>query len=481
MTQYKAIIIIILFSNPNYLLADILFDSFDTSGGTISPLPTMNSLNDVDINFDALASAPSILTITLPANQTITVDLDYFNHLRGYEFRDEDDPPGPPVYIIPGFPLEHMSYTWKGGNDNWDVLITVTRGVLYGLITNSQKRYGITKTIGNQYSLVDYNLSAFRPLDGGNIGNLNPNKNIPSFYQVPFDPYKVTTGVVKEFNVPNENQLTKLGSNGTVIDVLIMWTEDSRIDAGGDPFNVNDTEDIDALMVAGIEAVNTTLRNSQADTRVTKFYTSKLLNFNYAGNQPNPPPDPFAIDLENFKNLPSVQQLRNDVGADMVTGIISPSSAVFNVCGVAYAQTYPTCSDFVPDTSCNFGNNFDDFAYTLVVQECVLWSDAYTHEVGHLLGANHLFSELDATFRADVVNNGFPDAFAYKTSGFTSMMSNTDVLSRDLHFSNPNAAYNNITTGVTGSSNNTFNIDSLSPTVANFRTRPDLIFENGFE
>jgi len=172
---------------------------------------------------------------------------------------------------------------------------------------------------------------------------------------------------------------------------------------------------------------------------VTKFHTAKLNGFVYAGSANPAPPDPYSIDLRNFKNLLSIQSLRNQVGADVVTAIMAPSAAIFEPCGVAYVQTFPTCSSLLPEAGCDAGADFEAFAYNITVQECVLWTDAYTHELGHVMGANHARNELSTAWRTDVINNGYPEAFGYSNLSFTSIMSvaRTTILSRRLNFSNP--------------------------------------------
>lgn len=480
MNLFKITLITLVFLFSTHSHAADLFDSIQPNSGTISPRPTVNSFHDINVNFDALIEVPNTLDISLPDSLDITVTMKDFDYRRGWEWREEDDPPGPPVYIIPGFPIEDMSYKWSGGNDEWDVLLSVTKGVLYGVITSNDKRFGISKIVGNDYTLVDYNLSAFRPVDGG-AGNPIPSKS--NVNQEPSNPKleEATISDLRSYDFSNSS-LSDNRSIFTNLDVLIIWTEDARVDAGGDPGNVNDTADIDALMVSAIDHANDALSNSESNTRTTKFHTAKLNGFVYHGSTVFPvPPNAFAIDLENLTALASVQNLRNQVGADVVTAIMAPDASVFSPCGVAWVQTYPTCSDVRPDPSCDTGVDFEDFTYNITVQECVLWTDAYTHELGHLMGANHIFSELASAWRTAVINNGYPEAFGYTNSTFRSIMSVTNVTSRRLNFSNPSVTVNGVVTGVTGSADNTLTIDTLSPTMEAYRTRPDLIFENGFE
>ena len=120
----------------------------------------------------------------------------------------------------------------------------------------------------------------------------------------------------------------------------------------------------------------------------------------------------------------------------------------------------------------------------MVTTACAIDDDTFTHELGHLMGANHSRSDFQyqLSWIQDVVANGYPEAFGYQQSTFYSIMSIQSVFTRRLFFSNPAVTVEGgIPTGVSGTRHNQLTIDALSPTMAGFRERPDLIFEDGFE
>jgi len=78
-----------------------------------------------------------------------------------------------------------------------------------------------------------------------------------------------------------------------------------------------------------------------------------------------------------------------------------------------------------------------------------------------------------------VINAGYAEAFAQSQTSFDTVMSTLN--SRRKYFSNPNVSLNGIPTGAIGTKNNARIIDDLSPVMEGYRTRPDLIFINGFE
>lgn len=110
-----------------------------------SPPPVYKAFYDITVNFDELQDAPESLTFSLPNGITTTVDVTDFFPRQGYEFFDEDtDPPGTPPFWIPeGTPHDEIGYKWSGSNDDYDILITVHKGILYGIVTGNDFRYGM--------------------------------------------------------------------------------------------------------------------------------------------------------------------------------------------------------------------------------------------------------------------------------------------------------------------------------------------------
>jgi|SRR5690606_11822244 len=286
------------------------------------------------------------------------------------------------------------------------------------------------------------------------------------------DQSKTFTSHLKSFDFSSQPANSR--SNTTVIDSLIVWTEGARVEAGGDPNNVNDTADIEALMVASIDHANTAFDNSGMNTRLTKFHTAKYNGFSYSGS--------YRIDLKNLKNNTAIKNLRNQVGADTVVAIIGSDFNQFAACGVAYVQTYPGCSQTDPVPGCYVGSAFKESSYAISTEFCSIWDDTFTHEIGHNMGANHVQDELPSGWATGVVNNGFPDAFGHRVSAFKSIMSITGpTTARRLNFSNPNVQVGGNNTGIVNSRNNARVIDQLTPAMSLFGTRPDLIFKDGFE
>src|SRR5690554_1977229 len=464
------IAVIAILTIPSVYATDF-FDSVETIGGATPP-PIYKAHYDIGINFDELQEGPNSLTFNLPNGITTTVDVTDFFPRQGYEYFDEDiHPPGsPPFWIEPGTPHEEIGYKWSGSNDDYDVLISVHSGVLYGIITGNNFRYGMSRIHNGNYRMYEFDYEYFPRTDILEDTFTNINQGLISEQ----DQSKTFVSHLKSFDFSRQPDNSR--SNTTVIDVLIVWTEDARVAAGGDPNNANDTADIEALMVTSMDHANTALANSAMNTRLTKFHTAKYNGFSYSGS--------FGTDLLNFKNNVAIKNLRNQVGADTTIALIGNDFNQFEACGVAYVQTFPGCSKINPVPGCNAGTVFKESSYAMVTEFCSIWDDAFTHEIGHNMGANHVndFFQLPAGWANSVINNGFPDAFGHEVSTFKSIMAVSDpTTARRLNFSNPDVQVNGVNTGVTNSTNNARVIDLLTPVMSNFATRPDLIFADGFE
>jgi len=123
--------------------------------------------------------------------------------------------------------------------------------------------------------------------------------------------------------------------------------------------------------------------------------------------------------------------------------------------------------------------------YNFNTVQCSAVVDAFTHEVGHVLGAEH------DTVHSGVPSNiaSYPYSYGYgvlsASHGFETIMSQQlDPIHypvRLLQFSNPNVLYNALPTGKATSADNAHTLINLLPGTAGFRSRPGVIFANGFD
>ncbi len=472
----KIAVTIVFLAHAFKALSIDFFVSIEPSG-TASPPPTILNSYEVSLNLGDLQDGPPAITFSLPNEDVVTIQKNSFYPREGYEYYDEEEhPPGTPPFWIPtGTPINEISYKWSGSSDKYDVLLTFNRGQLMGLITSNDTRYGIYLASDNTtYMMDEFNLNFFPPTD-----TIGLDENMVKEGE-PFSDNQTSIGTIKSFNKTAYDINETRNSNTTNIDVLILWTEEARVEAGGNPADPDDTADIDTLMMFATNHANEAFTNSQMNTRITRFHTAQYIGFQYSGV------DGEFQDLRNLKNDTTVQITRNLVGADVVVAVVGNNFTLFSACGVAYVQTYPTCSDEVPVPGCNVGPAFNSSAYSITTEFCAIWDDTFTHELGHNLGANHVLGESGAAFENAVINNNYPDAFGFRSSRFKSIMSifnttSNPTTARRLYFSNPNVVVDGAPIGTTANANNAKVIDDLSPVVSNFRARPDVIFINGFE
>ncbi len=333
-----------------------------------------------------------------------------------------------------------------------------------GLITGP-KRYGIQRQTSGDYRMADIRPAGFPRCGVGEP----PGVRQPDRVLVP-EP-DITIDMVREVITP-EHSDTPRGSSVVRVDLLIPWTEQARIDAGGSLGNPNDTTALYDLIQTAVDNAQTAFQNSLTSVRTTRYVTARLTGFSLTG-------DPIG-DLDALHEHPATMVLRNQTGTDLVVAIVQDSGTAFPACGVANVQTVPSC--FSASPGCGPGAAFDAFAYSMVATDCAIWDDSFTHEIGHLMGGNHTRNQLNPTWIAAIVNNGYPDAFAKLVTGtFASIMSIDFGTPRRLYFSNPDVVVNGVTTGNPGTENNARIVDLLTAAMEHFRDRPELIFANGFQ
>ncbi len=465
-----------------------LITSIDDAGSG-SPPPTAYQINEITLDFDGLKQIPESLRIDFPNDTFTIVPIGNFIPRNGFTIRADNDPPGtPPIYPTPGVPNDELDYLWTGSNSDYDVMLSVSDGQLIGLIASSEKRFGIKKTPKDTYQMIDINLSGYRPndlaIDDMDLvertsiqSNIYPSQST-STTNIPIDDIKV-------FDMYNE-LYHGTNSSFTNLDILVFFTEQARIDAGGDPNDINDKVDIEALIRTSVDHANTALANSDTNTRITRLY-SLPLDFPLTTDE--------YADRDRFANDTHVNLVRDFVGADITTLMIENwSETGFYFCGAAYVQTHPQCDTNGVTTGCGVGDDFENFAFSIVSQKCAVLDDTFTHELGHLFGGNHPSAELSLGWRLDVTNNGFPEAFGHKDEpDFVSIMSTryTAPPYRRLYFSNPNVLIDtdgdgigDTPTGQASTKNNAKIINDLSPAMSEYRERrhiEHIIFVNGFE
>ncbi len=230
--------------------------------------------------------------------------------------------------------------------------------------------------------------------------------------------------------------------DGSVIDVLVVYTALARSAAGG-------TGPIVAEIDLAFANANTAYNNSLIDTQLNRIHVVEI-DYDEVGG--------YVDHLQRLTNpadgyMDEVHAIRDQFGADMVALIVADNE----YCGVAWLM-----QDLSPA--------FEEFAFSVTTWFCAAGNLTFAHELGHNMGCQH-----------DRANAGsdpvFDYSYGYQDPGelFRTVMAYNcpgGCLRID-HFSNPDVLYQELPTGVPidqpDSAHNALTINQTALTVANFR------------
>ncbi|MBT3923854.1 MAG: hypothetical protein HOF21_14900, partial [Nitrospina sp.] len=231
--------------------------------------------------------------------------------------------------------------------------------------------------------------------------------------------------------------------DGTVIDVLVVYTAEARAVEGG-------TSSIESLIDLSISVTNSIYSNSGVD-HVLRLVGRQEINFSEGSFS-------FTGFLSSAQNglIPGLQALRDSVGADVVAILVQGDNSL---CGIAGLMT-TVSSAFAP------------FAYSVTQTNCAVGNLTMAHEIGHNMAARH--------DRANDNINGLPFSFNHgyvdNVNSFRTVMG-TGNNTRISNFSNPNVLFGGAVTGIAEGSllaaDNRLTFQNTAFTVSNFRQSID--------
>lgn len=463
-----------------------LFNNIEWNSVPFSP-PLPDALNTYfsAINVQGLAHAPAQVTVRIPrplGAVDVTIDLESMVRRGGFSERDGSrcfltgDPIACEIIPIPNLPDDQFSYRWSGRGQGYDLRLNVRNGHAVGSIVGAAGRFQIAWR-----GIKELRMEYFR---------LNDPINLPDQSVAPAAATSSTSNVVMSAAEAASATLLQIPAKAHApnspaaasrqLDVLILFTEQGRIAAGGNAALCSDTNGVLDVIENGIDDINEAFTNSGIDAEVGVVTVTKL-----SGWEPVPYAGSFDFNEAvasrgQIQRSPSIKAFRNAVGADIVA-VLPASQTTFGPCGVAYVQrTECTMTQGIPFSPC-IGAAFSEYSYYLSTVQCMSGAtDTFTHEMGHVLGGEHnrgagAASDADASF---------PYAFGYDNAPWfqTVMAQNFSVGSppRLLQFSNPSVFSGGLPTG-TATVNNALAFTNLIPATEALRTRPNIIFANGFD
>jgi len=264
--------------------------------------------SDITVEFDRLRGSMSI-GIPLFDGKTYVA---WRSESEGFETRGEN------------------SFLWRGTiveeNSKGDVVLTVNKGILNGLIFSPAGVYEIVAK-GDRQILIELDQSLFPEC----LGEVKPPAGKP-------DGRQTNLGIVED--------------SGDRIDVLVVYTEAVKNSLGGDA-------QAQTLAQNAVDATNTAYINSKIRQRLRLVHTEQTALTE-------------ANTLSNLRADAATQALRDTHNADMVAMLVDTLGG----CGIAYVMT-------------NVSTGFAPSAYSITRRSCAVGNLTFAHELGHNMGSTH--------------------------------------------------------------------------------------------
>jgi hypothetical protein len=247
-----------------------------------------------------------------------------------------------------------------------------------------------------------------------------------------------------EFPDPGPEAEAPLADDGSVIDVMVVYTAAAATSAGG-------TSAMLARIALGVAETNQGYASSRVRTRL-RLVRAEQVDYTESGNS--------GTDLSRLRAtadgfMDNVHALRDTYGADMVKLIVANGGGA---CGVAYLMS-------------GLNPAFATSAFSVTAQGCISPNYTFGHELGHNMGSNHA--------RQDPIGNGaFSYSYGYKNPSnlFRTVMAYDCAggsCPRVLYFSNPDVRYRCQPSGIVNTApdaaDNARSINGARTTVANWR------------
>jgi hypothetical protein len=441
---------------PPYLFTTLVYSGVDKP---VRQDPTIVRSHLVDINFDLLPNHK----YTAEPGDEIPLILNFFS---GIEFT---------VLIDKIRKNRSGSYSWYGKLKDIpmsQVILVVKKNMVFGNISKPNFTYQIRHITNKIHAVYEIDPSKFPPTSepitpniksplssGKNQSNQNPSSKSGIGYDTQEDsPLEDTT-------TPNALNLEELSSaqnprtqadDGSVIDVLFVYTEEARIKEGG-------TMAIESLIDLTVSVTNAAYSNSGVG-HIIREVGKKEINFPETGFTCIPGTQDFSC-FSNFLasaqngSIPGLHALRDANNADLVAVLVVGD---FTLCGIAYFMGPPAV------TVASFPA-FAPFGYSVTATNCAAANLTVAHEVGHNMSARHDRAN-DNKNTPFSFNHGYIDS----ANGFQTIMgASKGPDTRIQYFSNPNILFNGSVTGIAEGSalaaDNRLTFQKTAFFVSNFR------------
>lgn len=297
--------------------------------------------------------------------------------------------------------------TWFGqveGVPGSEVILTRNNNWLGGYVAYQGRSFWITPIRRSLYEIVELDDASFMEIDD----NTEPKEGQPGpgaiagrysevMHWLGFDATEDDWRFYRKLTIEAaRNGLRPIPEDGSNIDVLVVYTP-SALNAVNNPFSINSTENIEGTIQLAFDQANKSFINSGIPTRLNLVTTPIEVDFSEGPT--------FLANVTALRNygdgiLDEVHFLRNFYAADIV---VMMTGSPKNACGRVFMRRHSvnltgvTREEFEAEEAAN--------AFAVVDILCAATSSfSFTHEVGHILGAQHdRVSEptIDGTFEED--------------------------------------------------------------------------------
>jgi len=299
------------------------------------------------------------------------------------------------------------------------ITLVSNRGTISAILTDYTTQYQLKKNFSGFYQFEEIDQSAF------------PNELEPIIPQ---------SDTINQSSFDNE-ATTELDS-GAIIDLMVVYTDDARLNAGGTTNMVNLINLAVSETNNGYERSNIIQRMNLVHTAEVSYADDSSFNWNTA--------------LNNLTNndgvIDEVRLWRDTYGADLVVLIVNNVT----YCGIGWLMT-PTYT-------------YDSVGFSVVSRSCATGYYSLAHETGHNMGAHHDRANASGTamysysYGYQAPNFAFRTIMSYNCSTYCPRINN---------WSNPEIYYDGLPTGVnylaSNSADNRMTLNNTAGIVANFR------------
>lgn len=342
--------------------------------------------------------------------------------------------------------LNNYSFYGKNKKGMGSSLISVLNGNVQGTITHKNKIYTIETIEPGNYALIELDQSEFVE----NCGDISPSDAPKKELHSPVKSNDENSIENDEpITIENENinysynPLTATTPNSECkIRIAVLYTNDALAEA-------ESVESIINTILLGIEQTNQSLINSNINHQVELVFIGKTEQEEELTN---------SLMLSEFHNDNYAATIRSKYNADICMLIINN----WDGCGIAYRNT---------------GTNstlYADYAYGVVNLFCATRNYSFAHEVGHILGCNHDFDNMEIVPKI-TYSYGFQSANT-DPKWRTIMAYDTGCsCPRMLYWSSPDITYDGVPMGTTETSDNARVWRELAEATMAFKQPEDMV------